>query len=834
MGTHFSKRGGHHSGVMTGHEVMAYTFMSGTQCQPKRRKFASSKKYSQSSFAVGCQVGKTVAVHSLSRSPSPVSLRMRKIQSLEKGVVSILGGDRLDILGRRSDMLDAYSRGPDKVERGELDTASDDRSEQPASNIEIDISSMEYSSEMESDSGISVNLSHFDPDVGRQPDRGEEQRVTVAQIEISQPRLSIPPPPPPTLGLSSAIREQFEEDFSSWYQPGNGKQKTHNRRKSSTRSLHQKLVVSKNNVKKATKIDMDDRAKMLQYFSKSNDDSKNVSIHDLFNVCWHLPLSGPRIPTVVTVQAPAGIGKSSMLKYMCLQWSGRQLWANLFDILIFIECRTLNQLGDMTCREFISKHVENVSKKVDPETNIVHEIESHASKGRLLFLLDGLDEITGVASLSNLNPKYAPDDVLSPLELTQALLCGRLAPGSHIIVTSRPHTLTYLQSSKWFNSLSKHSLALDIQGLSEEGVCAFIHSFVENKISTDDFEVECTELCPCRTLQTRARADRYIFSLASNPFYLWLICTIFYEAGEGYVPTTLTQLYTWVMLVFSNQWQHTEGKLALDTETVQFLKGFAQLCYNLVQTGSIKKTAMLDPSGEKLIFPKLQLTLDLARAQTFGMMVVSQNNEEVECEFRHLSLAEYLSALHVHTTGEPLKGFAKDRKELILQYLSGLASPSQGKDQLVVENFLLALGSHLGKRDPLFYLNIIQKMRGEWYNQEGLQKQMLFMRCAYESQVEQLTIFPFPGLKIINIRGNALLTLDLIIINHFVCRLQTDNQLLELSLRDQILEPSGLRSLLPCLHLIRTVRLNGSQFDATSIKKLVDVASEVGRSSLDT
>ena len=27
----------------------------------------------------------------------------------------------------------------------------------------------------------------------------------------------------------------------------------------------------------------------------------------------------------------------------------------------------------------------------------------------------------------------------------------------------------------------------------------------------------------------------------------------------------------------------------------------------------------------------------------------------MECEFRHLSLAEYLTALHVHITGEPLK-----------------------------------------------------------------------------------------------------------------------------------------------------------------------------------
>ena len=37
----------------------------------------------------------------------------------------------------------------------------------------------------------------------------------------------------------------------------------------------------------------------------------------------------------------------------------------------------------------------------------------------------------------------------------------------------------------------------------------------------------------------------------------------------------------------------------------------------------------------------------------------------------------------------------------------------------MVENFLLALGNKNVSRDPLFYLNIIQKMRGEWYNQEG-------------------------------------------------------------------------------------------------------------------
>ena len=36
------------------------------------------------------------------------------------------------------------------------------------------------------------------------------------------------------------------------------------------------------------------------------------------------------------------------------------------------------------------------------------------------------------------------------------------------------------------------------------------------------------------------------------------------------------------------------------------------------------------------------------------MMVVSKDKKEVECEFRHLSLAEYLSAIYIHTTGIPL------------------------------------------------------------------------------------------------------------------------------------------------------------------------------------
>ena len=43
--------------------------------------------------------------------------------------------------------------------------------------------------------------------------------------------------------------------------------------------------------------------------------------------------------------------------------------------------------------------------------------------------------------------------------------------------------------------------------------------------------------------------------------------------------------------------------------------------------------------------------------QIFPNCPPQKANDDVECEFRHLSLAEYLTAIHVHTTGQPLKVF---------------------------------------------------------------------------------------------------------------------------------------------------------------------------------
>lgn len=153
-----------------------------------------------------------------------------------------------------------------------------------------------------------------------------------------------------------------------------------------------------------------------------------------------------------------------------------------------------------------------------------------------------------------------------------------------------------------------------------------------------------------------------------------------------------------------------------------FLRSFAQLCYHLVRSGNIRMSAVMDQENNSLVFPEFNgVSIDREKAESFGLMILIEEGDQLECEFRHLSLAEYLSALHIYCTEEQtLKGFPRDRKELILQYLSGLSSQSPTIDQKIVRDFLQEIegksGSHVSS---VSYLKNIQKMQGEWYNQQG-------------------------------------------------------------------------------------------------------------------
>eukprot|EP00095_Tigriopus_kingsejongensis_P008903 maker-scaffold1538_size36768-snap-gene-0.9 protein:Tk08903 transcript:maker-scaffold1538_size36768-snap-gene-0.9-mRNA-1 annotation:"serine threonine protein kinase" len=69
----------------------------------------------------------------------------------------------------------------------------------------------------------------------------------------------------------------YREYYSEWFEPGAGVARTRHR-SSRRKKLHQKLVLSQMNTQVATKLDMDDRAKMLQFFRRPRDRNQIESI----------------------------------------------------------------------------------------------------------------------------------------------------------------------------------------------------------------------------------------------------------------------------------------------------------------------------------------------------------------------------------------------------------------------------------------------------------------------------------------------------------------------------------------------------------------------------
>ena len=93
---------------------------------------------------------------------------------------------------------------------------------------------------------------------------------------------------------------------------------------------------------------------------------------------------------------------------------------------------------------------------------------------------------------------------------------------------------------------------------------------------------------------------------------------------------------------------------------------------NFFFSGNIKITAVLQDNNSGLLtFPDFGgVSIDQERAETFGLMTVSQDDDRhLECEFRHLSLAEYLTALHVHVSGDSLKGQELEKKSQHKSYV---------------------------------------------------------------------------------------------------------------------------------------------------------------------
>ncbi|KAG0375051.1 hypothetical protein BGX24_009600 [Mortierella sp. AD032] len=211
------------------------------------------------------------------------------------------------------------------------------------------------------------------------------------------------------------------------------------------------------------------------------------------------------IPQRILVQGRAGIGKTTLCKKIVhLHQSG--FWADRFEAVLWLPLR---RLRGSTCRTLESLLRENVfTTQLDREhEELARTLAIRAGEGKVLFILDGLDEIVTDAQSEDSSIKALLRDLLDQKQ---------------VVITSRPSGLDT-------SLLQSIDLELETIGFSQLDVKEFIDRVLKPG--------------PAQTVQDFIRRTPLIQGLVNIPVQLDVICFCWESLPQDGSQITITGLY---------------------------------------------------------------------------------------------------------------------------------------------------------------------------------------------------------------------------------------------------------------------------------------------------
>ncbi|KAG0007744.1 hypothetical protein BGZ80_004299 [Entomortierella chlamydospora] len=215
------------------------------------------------------------------------------------------------------------------------------------------------------------------------------------------------------------------------------------------------------------------------------------------------------MPKTILLQGRAGIGKSTLCKKL-VHMHQNGLWRGCFDAVLWLPLRQLIVyeaycLKDLLLKKFFPHRFEDEKKA------LVHGLEAHIRDGKVLFILDGLDEIV---------IETEKEEGIALKSFLIYLLQRR-----HVIITSRPSGLDK-------SILPKIDLELEIIGFSQQKIQEFLTRVLKSDrvIAAQDF----------------IRRTPLIQGLVNIPIQLDVICFIWDpppKKNQDMLPKTMTGLY---------------------------------------------------------------------------------------------------------------------------------------------------------------------------------------------------------------------------------------------------------------------------------------------------
>uniref|UniRef100_A0A665VS59 NACHT domain-containing protein n=1 Tax=Echeneis naucrates TaxID=173247 RepID=A0A665VS59_ECHNA len=356
---------------------------------------------------------------------------------------------------------------------------------------------------------------------------------------------------------------------------------------------------------------------------------------------WDVGESGP-IRTVMT-KGVAGIGKTVLTQKFTLDWA---------------EDKT-NQDIEFTF-PFTFRELNVLKEKKFSLVELVHHFFTETKDGgicsfdqfQVVFIFDGLDECRLPLDFHNTEVLTDPTESTSVDVLLTNLIRGKLLPSARLWITTRPAAANQIPPQCV-------DMVTEVRGFTDSQKEEYFRKRFRHEEQTS-------------RIISHIKTSQSLHSMCRIPVFCWITATVLEEMLKtkdgGELPKTLTEMYVHFLVVQSKlknvkQDGGAETYPHCSLETKKMLKSLGKLAYEQLQKGN-------------LIFYESDLTecgIDIQTASGYSGVFTQIFRDEtglyqdkVFC-FVHLSVQEFLAALHVQLT------FSKTGPFLCLKFLFRLS-----------------------------------------------------------------------------------------------------------------------------------------------------------------
>ncbi|KAK2111600.1 NACHT, LRR and PYD domains-containing protein 1 [Saguinus oedipus] len=417
-----------------------------------------------------------------------------------------------------------------------------------------------------------------------------------------------------------------------------------------------------------------------------------IKIRDLFG-----PGLDTQEPRTVILQGAAGIGKSTLARWVREAWGKGQLYRDCFQHVFYFSCRELAQSKVLSLAELIEKDWTATQAPI---------IQILSRPERLLFILDGVDE-----------PKWVLEDQSSKLclhwsqpqpvdALLGSLLGKTILPKASFLITARTTALQSLipslEQARW----------VEVLGFSESSRKEYFYKyFTDGRQASRAFRL--------------VKSNKELWALCLVPWVSWLACTCLMQQMKQKEELTLTSKTTTTLCLhyFSQAFQAQP----LGSQ----LRGFC----SLAAEGIWQRKTLFSPDDLK------KHGLDGAIISSLLKMDILQEHPiPLSYSFIHLCFQEFFAAMSCAL--EDKKGRGEHSNHIMSL---GKLLEAYGTHDLFrapTTHFLLGLLSEQGVREMenIFHCQLSQERKKRLlqcikFLQPPLQSHSLeSLHCLYETQ----------------------------------------------------------------------------------------------------